>query len=65
MSPWRKGYVGDDEAESRKVMVSMGYCGAWNPDGRLWCTKSPSHEGKHANRFEKTHPTDTVGVQWA
>ncbi|MYS16888.1 hypothetical protein [Streptomyces sp. SID4982] len=64
MSPWKRGYPGDDEAESRKVMNTAGYCGSWNGDGRLYCTRPPGHDGKHACRYEKTHPLDTTGVQW-
>ncbi|MGW3114423.1 hypothetical protein [Streptomyces sp. NPDC001091] len=54
----------DDPELLHRTFRAMGYCGAWNKSGSLYCTRSPEHEGKHAHRYEKTHSTDTVGVQW-
>ncbi|MEU9921856.1 hypothetical protein AB0H51_11265 [Streptomyces griseoluteus] len=55
----------DDPELSRTTFLMMGYCGTWDKAGRLYCTRSPEHEGKHANRYEKKFPTDTVGTEWA
>ncbi|MEV8042477.1 hypothetical protein AB0P02_01350 [Streptomyces griseoluteus] len=64
MSPWKSGFEGDDEEKSLAAMRAAGYCGDWDPTGRLYCTRSPEHEGAHANRYEKTHPLDAVGTEW-
>ncbi|MFG3048158.1 hypothetical protein ACGFZR_24900 [Streptomyces sp. NPDC048241] len=56
--------IPDDPELSRATFRAMGYCGALNGDGRLWCTRSPGHDGKHAHRYEKTNPLDAVGVEW-
>ncbi|MFD4791745.1 hypothetical protein ACFWN1_32870 [Streptomyces sp. NPDC058459] len=57
--------IPDNPELSRQTFRAMGYCGAWDEAGRLWCTRSPGHTGKHAHRYEKKHPTDATGVEWA
>ncbi|MFJ3663173.1 hypothetical protein ACIPPM_22210 [Streptomyces sp. NPDC090119] len=56
--------IPDDPELSHATFRAMGYCGAWDKTDRLWCTRSPDHDGAHAHRYEKTHPLDAVGVQW-